>query len=146
MSFHRGVQGPCRWACLIGGISDDDANGFLSHLRDAVAQLEKGLMILDITHDVPMPSAVLRKEISQIVAQAADAQLLTAHALVVNSPVGRGALTAINWVVRPKFDEKVFGNPHDAAAWLAERNPALDGAALIRDLERSVPGLAGLKW
>ena len=146
MSFHHGVVGPCRWACLIGGFSDDDAEGFLSHLRAAVANLEQGHMILDITHDVPMPSATRRKQITEIIGGAQNTHLLAAHALVVNSPVGRGALTAINWVVRPKFDEKIFGNPRDAVAWLVERNPMLDGDALLRDLARSVPGLSELKW
>ena len=110
------------------------------------ARWRLAILILDITHDVPMPTAVQRKRITEIIGNAANTRLLAGHALVVNSPVGRGALTAINWVVRPKFDEKVFGNPKDAVAWLVERNPALDGAALLGDLSRAVPELAKLRW
>lgn len=131
---------------MLGRFSDSDVEGFLSHLRDAVAHLEAGDLILDITHDVPMPTAVQRKRITEIIGGASRTDRLAGHALVVNSPVGRGALTAINWVVRPRFDEKIFGDPKDAVAWLAERNPALDAQALLGELARAVPALASLRW
>lgn len=131
---------------MLGKFSDSDVERFLAHLRDAVAHLEKGDLILDITHDMPMPTAVQRKRITEIIGGAARTDLLAGHALVVNSPVGRGALTAINWVVRPRFDEKIFGDPKHAVAWLAERNPALDAQALLGDLARAVPALASLRW
>ena len=131
---------------MLGRFSDEDVEGFLSHLREAVANLGPGELILDVTHDVPMPTPVQRRRITEIIGKAPNTHLLAGHALVVNSPVGRGALTAINWVVRPKFEEKIFGNPQDAVAWLAQRNPALDGAALLRELARAVPELATLRW
>lgn len=146
MTFYRGMLGPCRWACVIGEFSDQDVEGFLSHLRDVVEHRVPGQLILDITHDVGMPTAVQRKQIAEIIGRATNLQLVGGHAVVVNSAVVRGTLTAINWVVRPSFEEKVFGNPRDAVAWLAERNPALDGAALLQDIERAVPKLGNLRW
>lgn len=146
MAFHRGTFGPCWWSCVIGSFSEDDVRGFLEHLRAAAGQAGAGSLILDITHDVPMPTPVQRKKITDIISKAPNLNLVAGHALVVSSPLARGALTAINWVVRPKFDEKIFGNPGDAVAWLVERNAELDGAGLLKDLASGIPGLDALKW
>jgi hypothetical protein len=146
MAFHSGILGPCWWSAVIGTFTEEDVHGFLAHLRYAAAHAAKGSLILDITHDVPMPTPVQRKKITDIISHAPNLDLVAGHALVVSSPVARGALTAINWVVRPKFDEKIFGNPPAAVAWLAARNPKLDEAALLADLARGIPELATLKW
>jgi hypothetical protein len=64
----------------------------------------------------------------------------------MNTTIGRGLLTAINWVVRPPFKEQVFAEPSAAMRWLKERNPALDVEALTRDLQRAHPGFNALRW
>lgn len=66
--------------------------------------------------------------------------------VVVTSTVGRGLLTAINWVVRPGFDEKVFSNPQEALPWLVQRNSAFDPDRFMQTLRAAVPELDTLQW
>lgn len=103
-------------------------------------------LVLDITHEMPMPTAVQRRRIVEVLSSVPDLSFIAGHALVVTSTVGRGLLTAINWVVRPGFDEKVFSNPQEALPWLVQRNSAFDPDRFMQTLRAAVPELDTLQW
>jgi hypothetical protein len=146
MSFHGGALGSCRWSCLVGDLTPQDEADFLQHLRSMIGSVVPGMVVLDITHDMPMPSAVQRKKITDILGSRRDLHIIGGHAFVSNSPMGRGLLTAINWVIRPPFEESVFSRPVDAIAWLAQRNRTVDGASVLQSITRAFPGFEQLRW
>lgn len=49
------------------------------------------------------------------------ARWVAGWALIVQSTVARGTLTALTWIAAPPFELKVFGEPMGAEAWAAER-------------------------
>jgi hypothetical protein len=55
-------------------------------------------------------------------------------------------LTSINWLVRRRFPEEIFGKPEQGAAWLAGQNSALDATALLRDVADHVIGWDRIRW
>ena len=147
MPLHIGREGPCAWTLGLGSFDDADVHRFVANLRAlAVPPVSPHLLVLDILHGVPMPTAVQRKLIVGALRDSPALEKARAHALVSNSPVGRGVLTAINWVVQPKFDEAVFSKPSDALAWLSARSDRLDGARVLRAIRDACPAFDGLRW
>lgn len=49
------------------------------------------------------------------------AEVVIATAIVAESAVVRGAITAINWFAPPKFPQRVFSTRLEAETWLQER-------------------------
>lgn len=88
--------------------------------------LRSGEVILDMLYDVTMPTPVQRRRIGGVVEGSSALQQTGGHAVVTNSTLGRSLMTAINWVVRPSFEERIFGCPQEALEWLREKNPGVD--------------------
>lgn len=146
MPLHTGSVGPCRWSLVQGNFGEEETTGFYAYLREMVRTVRPQQLVLDIAYDTPMPSPLQRRQIIEILSSSPDLGLVAGHALVMNTTLGRGLLTAINWVVRPPFEEQVFSEPSAAMRWLKERNPALDLEALRRDILRACPGFDALRW
>ena len=146
MSLVTGTSGVCEWAFVQGALDDATTDLFVAHLAGVAERIEQGHVVLDITRDVGMPSPVQRRRIMQALQAAPKLDLVAGHALVINSTLGRGLLTAINWAVRPPFEEKICASPEEALSWLTSRNPKVDGARVLADVERAVPGFAALSW
>lgn len=141
-----GAFGPCRWSFIQGALTEADVDAFVDYLRDLAATLEPGQVVLDIAYDLPMPTPVQRRRIVDTLKGASNLERAAGHAFVINSSIGRRLLTAINWVLRPPFEERVFSHPEEAVRWLEERNRDLDGAAVLRRIGRMVPGFDALRW
>ena len=146
MPVFTGESGPCRWALIQGELDETSVAAFIAHLRGLTEDVRPRQLVLDVLHDVPMPTALQRRQIVEVLQSSDKLDLVAGHALVNNAAIGRGVLTAINWLVRPPFDEKVFSSLDDAALWLQERNPALDPAALAASIRRAYPGFDRLRW
>ena len=146
MAFYRGKVGPCFWAMVIGELDDATVGVFVENLTAVVDTITQGEVVLDVLFDVPMPSPVQRRKIVTALRGAAALEVTSGHALAINSPIGRGLLTAINWTVRPPYPEKIFSRPADAAAWLHELEPAVDPEAVLTDMGRVAPEFRVLRW
>ncbi|MCA9536880.1 MAG: STAS/SEC14 domain-containing protein [Myxococcales bacterium] len=146
MKLVTGTTGVCEWAFIHGTLDDVTMEQFVAHLRRMSERIEPGRVVLDITHDVGMPTAVQRRRIVEALQSSPKLDLVAGHALVINSTLGRGLLTAINWIVRPPFEERVCATPTEALDWLATRNAAVDPSSVLTSLERAVPGFSALSW
>lgn len=146
MAIYSGSVGPCAWCVVDGQLDDETVDGFLVYLREVAANAVPGQLVFDMCHDVPMPTPVQRRRIVETLKSSAKLDLVAGHALVINSTIGRGLLTAINWVVSPRFEEKLFGSPQQALPWLEERNPAFQPAELLRSVRATCPNFDALRW
>jgi hypothetical protein len=140
------VVGDCAYSVVVGPFSEQEYRLYLDHLGAVVNNLHPGVVVLDCLFQIPRPTPLQRQAIGEVVNQARTPELVAGHAVVTSSAAGRGALTAINWVVRKPFPEKVFGKPGDALAWLHERNPRVSPEAVMQELHTRVPGFETLAW
>lgn len=147
MTHWFGRFGPVSWSVVSGNVTPDVFDAFCDHLEALAKRQDPGQLVLDIFHDISRPTAIQRQRAANILANAPNLKLVAGHAFVTNSVVGRGALTAINWMFKKEFPERVFPNPPDAMAWLAQQNPALVPGDLARHLQQVTGGtLDRLAW
>jgi hypothetical protein len=64
---------------------------------------------------------------------------LDRFALVIDSTVHRHAITALSWIVKKPFEERIFNSPLSAIKWLTEKHPALDPEAVRASMASQVP-------
>lgn len=146
MTVFGGKTGPCAWALVRGKNTEAMADTFMANLEQTVNEVAAGGVILDVLHDVEMPSATQRRRIVEVIKSAPNVKLVAGHAIVLNSPMGRGLITAINWAVPPVFAEKLFPNPASALEWLTELNPAVDGRAVLTAMTKADAEFPHLRW
>lgn len=147
MAMATGQLGCCHWQVMYGAASDADWDRFVDHLIDDLGpRLVPGDVVLDLWHDVGAPPAKARARFAERFLTAPTSRHLRAHALVTNSLVSRGALTAINWVIQRPFAERVFARPDDAFSWLVEYAPDLDVTALRAAIDVAAPGVLARRW
>lgn len=58
-----------------------------------------------------------------------------AHAFVTDSLIIKGTLTALSWVIRKPFPEKVFGSYHEAIEWLMTKETKRNLARMAIEIE-----------
>ncbi|MEZ4231044.1 MAG: hypothetical protein R3B89_17850 [Polyangiaceae bacterium] len=132
---------------MTGGFSDVDARDFAEGIRRMGALTrENDIVVLDVCYDIPLPKPMHRKLIADAVESIPDKSHVAGHALVSNSTVAQGVLTAINWFVKPDFPEKVFGDPAAALAWLNAQLPSLSPRRVLDAISRDVPEFDRLRW
>ncbi len=148
MPFLGGETGGiCQWALLTGRLTDDEVDKFAAHISNLRNAKGPGYVVIDLAYRIALPTPLQRQRIATAVdAATRTTHSVAAHALVTNSVTARGVLTAINWFVERTFDEKVFGAPEEALAWLSSFNPKLDARAVLDDIARAAPSFAGMRW
>ncbi|MGE0788141.1 MAG: hypothetical protein AB7S26_20890 [Sandaracinaceae bacterium] len=146
MTVWCGRVGDCHWKCAIGALTDDDLARFIAGIRDIGESPLEEIHVLDLLHDVTLPSAVQRQRIADAVAGIRGRERIRGHALVANSFVGRAALTAINWLAPPSFPERVLGEPREGGEWLRAQGMKLDVDELLADIKATCPPFAKLSW
>lgn len=146
MTLKTGRVGNCFWSFNAGQFSAEDHARRIAYMKSFGAAAAPGTTVFNVLHDVPRPSAVERGEMSDAVNAAPSLSHVLGHAFVTNSAVARGALTAINWLIKNRMPEKTFSNPDEGLAWLAKQDPSLDVAAVKAAMLKECPEMAQLKW
>lgn len=149
VTFFSGAVGLCRWSLTHGRLSADDLAGYLANVNRLADLGGKPHVVLDIAHDISLPTPVQRKTIADAVQALplGSKRLIAGHAVVVNSAIGRGVLTAINWFVSERpFAERVFASPDKALLWLAERLPETSPGLVLADIGRQAPHFRSFTW
>lgn len=147
MPFVSGEVGPCKWSVIRGTPTTADLAGFVAHIGRLTARKGERVVVLDLAHDITLPTSIQRKIITDAVEALPDKQLVVAHALVTNSAAARGVLTAINWFVKNRpFDERVFSRPGDALSWLAEELPSVEPDVVLQSISDEAPAFSHLRW
>jgi len=145
MAFYGGATDSCRWAVVIGKVTDADVERFVEHVR-SIGEGGPGTVVLEVAHRITMPTPLQRQRITDAVRALPNKHFIGGHAVATNSAAARGVLTAVNWFVERSFPEKVFADPTSAAAWLAECNPAIDAGALLETIGNGAPPFGALRW
>lgn len=141
------MVGSCQWSCVVGAVDDDIVAQFVDHIGGLSAAPPRGVTVIDLAHGISAPNARQRTAIATAVANVRHKDRILGHAVVTNSAVARGVLTAINWLATARpFPEKVFDAPRPALAWLKERDPELDLAAVLDGVAKEVPSFRSLRW
>ena len=98
------------------------------------------LALITIVCQADTPTAAQRKQLADFMkTHAKDMDAITGSAMVLDSALARGALTALNWLFRKPFPEKVFSSADPALEWLREKDSEIDSAALWAGLKAAVP-------
>jgi hypothetical protein len=130
MPFYHGTDGAFAWFYLHGTVTDADWNQYLETIEHGMAE-NTTTVSLTIAYQATLPTPIQRRRLADLVSREAMRQDLSLKALAfaTDSSLARGALTAINWLVKKPFPEKVFGNPVKAIEWLATITPGLNARA-----------------
>lgn len=143
--YWSGQVGGCYWACVIGPFDDDDIDAFVAGIHRIGQSRLPEIAILDITYDIGLPKATARQKLAEAVAAQPNMHRVKAHAVVCDSPVARAVVTAINWLVRPKWPETMHSRPRDAVRWINEHT-VVDEVAVMADIASKVPRFGSLRW
>lgn len=89
----------------------------------ALARSGRPYAILHDARQAPLLSASQRRMAAQAGERdrAYSGKWCRASALVFDNPVLRGILTAIDWVFRPPFPQRVFSDMESATAWCTKQ-------------------------
>ena len=136
----------CHWNLITPPDGVDTWDEFVENMLGIANRVEPGDVVIDFWHDVGTPGADQRARFGRAFEQSPKIHLVKAHAFVATSMLSRGALTAINWMVKRPFEEKAFQRPDAAYTWLNARQPDLDIEALKADLDRAAPFFKDLSW
>lgn len=133
---------------IVGAIDDATFERLVAHMKAIGENGQRDEVVLTALNDAPMPSVARRRRLTETItaAQAKGGYIFAGHAVVTNNSVTRGLLTALNWVVKPKYDERVFKAPPPALEWLTTRCPTLQPSAVLADLARANPEFGFLRW
>ncbi len=147
MTLYSGRVGVCFWTCVVGAFNDREAEEFAAGIhRMGTLTRDEDIVVLDICYDLPLPTPMHRKLIADAVEAIPDKSHVMGHALVSNSSVAQGVLTAINWFVKPVFPEKVFGDPQSGVAWLSAQLPSVSPRRVLETIGQAVPGFERMRW
>ncbi len=65
---------------------------------------------------------------------------------MTSSPIIRGALTAVSWLLRSPVPYAAFVTPREALSWLREQHASVDAASVEAAIAAAVPGFATRSW
>lgn len=141
MSAWFGVTGDCWWAYGRGTYSEADWARNIQHLRDCRKATELKATFVTVGYQTSAPTVAQRKMVADFFSECDQRTLanIRGHAVVTDSVIVRGALTAINWVCRKKHPDAVFGSPQEALHWLAELSPETKPDEVLRAMRQAVP-------
>jgi hypothetical protein len=137
--FWSGRVGRLWWFHYTGPCTDETWRQYLA-LVGRMVDSGRDSSLVFFAHHAGAPGAVQRKELADFVQKNMKAlERLDRFALVIDSVVHRGALTAINWLVKKPFEERVFNSPLSAIKWLTEKHPELEPEAVRMAIASQVP-------
>jgi hypothetical protein len=141
MHAFSSVAANCRWSYLTGEPFDEQLwRQYIQTCFELSQQLSARatMLTLGLSGALPPPSA--RRELARHLKQL-DAKLLmfAGSAMVFDSALARGSLTAINWIVKKPYPEKVFADVNAALTWLSSLRAEFDAEAVWSSIESSVP-------
>jgi hypothetical protein len=113
-----------------GVLQDHELTDYIERFRTEIKRRTgRYVSILDL-RDSPTLTPVQRRTISNGMDEdRASTRQCVGAAMVFESAIMRGLLTAILWLRQPKYEVKVFGDVQAAKAWACERLSSQQRAA-----------------
>lgn len=138
--YWEGLDGRVGWSYFGVKLTQDDWDRYVAHHLALANSGATRLSLMTIARAPNPPNAHMRRQISELIEEQSHIlDRVNANAMVLDSALARGALTAINWISPKPFHEKTFKHFADAAVWLAAVDPMADVAALRQAIEAAVP-------
>ena len=138
MAIFTGRVANCLWTYGHGKLSTAEWEAFVSGQRRVLRSAPRPTTMLTVTHEAVPPNANERKLLAEML-RSGDADSILGHAMVTDSALVRGVLTALDWVVKKPFKESVFGDAREAIRWLATITPELRVTEVVLAITASVP-------
>lgn len=140
----HGFLRPVSWTHFFGPTTDDDVDSYVDHHLDQarVAKAEGRKVVgLMLHYKASAPNAQQRHKIAKAIKESGElmGESLPLFAYVFDSGLTRGAVTAVSWLVKKPFAERIYRTPEEALQALESEWPGLDADALWRDIEAKVP-------
>ena len=111
--------------------TDDEWERYLTQMRSYPSRRERYVTLTD-ARGAGTPTAAQRRRAAEVMAedQALSKRFNVANALVYDSALLRGMITAITWITPPPVPMQSFATPEPALRWLDELYAAATSAAL----------------
>lgn len=143
--MQTGRVGVCWWIWVEGEVTQALHEQIVATIRAWAASPEPSCMLF-IARETNSPSPQQRRELAGAVLAARRTSQLRGFALVARSPVVRGALTAVSWLLRSPVPYAAFSTPTEALAWLRAQHADVDAAEVTSALTAAVPGFVSRAW
>ena len=141
MSMFKGFASNCMWTYMTGEpFSQEVWDRRLQTAFDSSQPLTEKATLLTIGWQSAAPPARARQQLAARLASSEQyLRAIAGSAMVFDSKIARGTLTAINWIARKPYPEKVFGHLDEALAWLSRLTPAFAAPIVWRSIIDTVP-------
>ena len=144
MGLVTGFVEPVMWASLLVHSTDDEVEAYIDQFIQGIHWAQANdtqFVALVLFHRSTGPNSVQRKRMAEGIREYNDdlAKRLIGVSYAFDSAVLRGAVTAISWIVREPFKEKVFSRPRDAAKHLRLWLPSIDPGSVLAEVKASLP-------
>jgi serine/threonine protein kinase len=137
--FWSGRVGRLWWFHYTGPCTDETWRRYLEMVQQMV-DTKQGSTLLCLAHQADAPSAIQRKQLAEFIHDNRQGLSgLDRFALVIDSVVHRHAITAISYLVRKPFAERIFNSPLAAIRWLTENHSELQAEAVRAAIVDQVP-------
>lgn len=143
--MQTGRTGVCWWIWVEGEVTPALHERIVATIRAWAAAPEPSCMLL-IARETNSPSPQQRRELAGAVLDARRTSQLRGFALVARSPMVRGALTAVTWLLSSPVPYGAFATPGEALAWLRSQQREIDPGAVEGAIAAVVPGFASRAW
>lgn len=144
MSYWSGKSGALWWSYFNGTVSDDDWSAFLEFSRLSYTQASRGDVIMTVPYHTSTPTPLMRKNLGALISETAKDNPIARHAFVTDSKLTYAVNTAINWLSKKPYIERIFDEPMEALLWLNRYHTGVDPEAARRDIHSKVS--AGKLW
>lgn len=142
-----GKIGVCYWTLIVGTSDDVEFFRYLDFIRNVLGQsMDPNDVVLTMMFDMPLPNAVKRRALASAIEDGKKTGQPLPHAVVTNSKIGRGIMSAINWMQKPVAPEGFFAAPEPAFTWLRGYNPQVSAEQIAQEIEAKAPGFQALRW
>jgi hypothetical protein len=125
-------------------LTGQDVDALERFFREVHAREQRFLNLVD-ARTAQRPNSLLRSRLAEVTKSFLDdtKRLQAANAVVLDTKVESGAMTALRWLVPAPVPERYFTTPLTALDWLAEasRIPVRSDARAFVQLLESQPGI-----
>lgn len=143
--MQTGRTSACWWVWVEGQVTPEIHARIVATIQEWAASPAPSCMLF-VARDTNTPTPQERRELAETILSARRRDHLRGFALVTDSPIVRGALTAVGWIVGPSMPYAAFATPADALAWLRKQHAAVDTTAVRDEIRRAVPSAHVLRW
>jgi hypothetical protein len=123
----------CFWGYGSGDFTTEEYNRFL----DDYSRMEKGAHFF-IDYNMKPLTAAQRGQMGTMLKEKVGDRLIS-FAMVSDSTVMRGIVTAVTWLFPPSYDMTIVKDPDAGLAWLSKAYPEFSSQQVRDDMLRKIP-------